>query len=441
MSEKRRVLLSLLLTLVLVMTACGLSDVVSDLDDQITTAVASQMTAEGPAETAAPLGQVPARTPRPTAGDADVPPQPTAEPSVTPTPFLAPSTSGGDGTALALGGRLAQIYEQVNPSVVNIQTTMQGLQALPEGFGQQQPQGGLGSGFVWDQQGHIVTNNHVIAGASEIAVIFSDGYVAPGEVVGTDPASDLAVVWVDAPAEQMRPVQVASSGEVQVGEVAIALGNPFGLQGTMTVGIVSALGRSLPVGASDMTSAAYTIPDIIQTDAAINPGNSGGVLVDEQGRLIGVTAAIRSPVEANAGIGFAIPSDIVMKVVPALITQGRYQHPWLGISGTSLVPPLARAMDLPAEQRGVLVASVTSGSPADEAGLRGSNRQASIDGLQVSVGGDVIVAIDGEEVRTFEQMVSYLARNTSVGQTVSLTILRDGQRQDLPLTLGARPGS
>jgi len=429
----------ILLALVLVMSSCGLSDRVGDLDDEITTAVARQMTPEGPVETTTPFGAEPAGTPAPAPEDADEP-QPTVEPSVTPTPFLEPA--GTDGTSMALGGRLAEIYEQVNPSVVNIQTTAQGLQALPEGFGQpQQPQGGLGSGFVWDQAGHIVTNNHVIAGASEIAVIFDDGYVAIGQVVGTDPASDLAVVRVDVPAEQLRPVQVASSSEVRVGQVAVALGNPFGLQGTMTVGIVSALGRSLPVEADETFSAAYTIPDVIQTDAAINPGNSGGVLVDEQGRLIGVTAAIRSPVEANAGIGFAIPSDIVRKVVPALITEGRYQHPWLGISGTSLVPPLAQAMDLPPERRGVLVATVTSGSPAEAAGLRGSNRQASIDGLEISVGGDVIVAVDGEEVQTFEEMVSYLARNTEVGQTITLTVLRDGQQQDLQLTLGARHGS
>ena len=440
MPDRRRVLLPILLALVFVMTSCQLSEMVSNLDDEIATDVAREMTPEGPIETAAPLEE-PAGTPRPTAEDSDADiVQPTVEPSVTPTPFLEPS--GEDGAALALGGRLAQIYEQVNPSVVNIQTIVQGLQAFPEGFGQpQQPQGGLGSGFVWDQQGHIVTNNHVIAGASDIAVIFNDGYVAPGEVVGTDPASDLAVIRIDVPAEQLRPVQVASSSEVHVGEVAIALGNPFGLQGTMTVGIVSALGRSLPVEGENTLSAVYTIPDIIQTDAAINPGNSGGVLVDEQGRLIGVTAAIRSPVEANAGIGFAIPSDIVRKVVPALIAEGRYQHPWLGISGTSLVPPLAQAMNLPAEQRGVLVATTTPGSPADEAGLRGSDRQASIDGLEVAVGGDVIVAIDGEQIRTFEEMVSYLARNTEVGQTVTLTVLRDGQQQDIPLTLGARPGS
>ncbi len=440
MTEKRRALLPILLILVLVMTGCGLSEMVSDLDEEIATAAARQLTPESAQETPGPLESEPAETRMPAGEDADAR-QPTVEPSVTPTPFLEPAAA--DGAVLALGGRLAEIYNQVGPSVVNIQTTAGGLQAVPEspgfGFGEPQPRGGLGSGFVWDQAGHIVTNNHVIEGAGEIVVIFNDGYVATGEVVGTDPASDLAVVRLGEPPEQLRPVQVAPSSEVQVGQLAIALGNPFGLQGTMTVGIVSALGRSLPVGGDDTFSSAYTIPDIIQTDAAINPGNSGGVLVDEQGRLIGVTAAIRSPVEANAGIGFAIPSDIVRRVVPALISEGRYEHPWLGISGTTLVPPLAEAMGLPGQQAGVLVATVVSGSPADEADLRGSNREANIDGLQVSVGGDVIVAVDGQEVRSFEQMVSYLARNTEVGQTINLTILRDGQQQELPLVLGARP--
>jgi serine protease Do len=245
----------------------------------------------------------------------------------------------------------------------------------------------------------------------------------------------------------LQPVQVADSTQVKVGELAVAIGNPFGLEGTMTLGIVSALGRSLPTESATTQGTTYTIPDVIQTDAPINPGNSGGVLVDDQGRVIGVTAAIESPVQANAGIGFAIPSAIVQKVVPVLIRDGQYAHPYIGISGTSLTSELAGAMDLEASQRGVLVVDVTSGSPAEKAGLRGSDNQVDIEGQQVRVGGDVIVAVDGspdgdrQTVNEFGDLVTYLARHTEVGQTITLTILRDGKEQTVDLTLAARPQS
>jgi S1-C subfamily serine protease len=211
----------------------------------------------------------------------------------------------------------------------------------------------------------------------------------------------------------------------------------------MTVGFVSAIGRQLPVSAGDQTglgqAPTYTIPDIIQTDAPINPGNSGGVLVNDQGRVIGVTAAIESPVRANAGIGFAIPSAIVQKVVPALIKSGHYEHPWLGLSGTTLNPDLAQAMDLKADQRGALVIDVTPGSPADKAGLHGSDRQVGLEGEAVRVGGDVVTAINGEPVKTFDDLVTYLARSAEIGQTAKLTILRNGQEQSVSATLAARP--
>jgi S1-C subfamily serine protease len=205
----------------------------------------------------------------------------------------------------------------------------------------------------------------------------------------------------------------------------------------MTVGFVSALGRSLPVTSGAMPTSTYSIPDIIQTDAPINPGNSGGVLVDDEGRVIGVPTAIESPVQANAGIGFAIPSVIVHKVVPLLIKDGQYEHPWLGISGASLRSDLAEAMDLVPDQRGALVVEVVDGSPTAAAGLRGSDRQ--VEEQQVLVGGDVIVAIDGEPVSQFGDLVTYLARNTSVGETVILTVARDGQDEAVRVTLAARP--
>jgi serine protease Do len=347
-----------------------------------------------------------------------------------------------------LQNTLAQIYAQVNPSVVNIQVTVQSsaqsgrmpsFPGMPSMPGQGAPeQEGLGSGFVWDTDGHIVTNNHVVEDATEVTVTFYDGTTVPAEVVGTDLNSDLAVIKVDVPADQLHPVEVADSTEVQVGRLAVAIGNPYGLEGTMTVGFVSALGRSLAVDAYS-TAGSYTIPDIIQTDAPINPGNSGGVLLDDQGRLIGVPTAIESTTGTNSGIGFAVPSAIVRKVVPVLIDEGAVEYPWLGITGTTLTADLAEAMALGRDQHGALVIEVTSGGPAEKAGLRGSDRQIDLDGGQAEIGGDVIVAIEGQPVSEFDDLVSYLVGSTSVGDEVTLTILRDGKEQTVEVTLGARP--
>jgi serine protease Do len=351
----------------------------------------------------------------------------------------------------AVEAALEQIYLEVNPSVVNIQIT-QGAASLPAdlpwvpGFPSDpsvpdQPfrQQGQGSGFVWDKAGHIVTNNHVVAGAEKITVTFPDNTSVSGEVVGTDPNSDLAVVKVDLPADQLYPVQLGDSTRVKVGQLAVAIGNPFGLDGTMTVGFVSALGRSLPVVSGTTLGASYSIPDIIQTDAPINPGNSGGVLVNDNGQVIGVPTAIESPVQANAGIGFAVPSVIVKKVVPGLIEDGRYEHPWLGVSGLSLNSELAGAMDLDTDQRGVLVIEVVNDSPAERAGLQGSDRQIEMDGAPVQVGGEVIVAIDNQPVQEFDDLVTYLVRSTNVGETVTLTVLRADQEKKVEVTLATRP--
>ena len=352
---------------------------------------------------------------------------------------------------LALEGTLEQIYEQVNPSVVNISVVhklsaedMENLQMpffnLPEGHDQlpDQYQAGLGSGFVWDSQGHIVTNNHVVEGADKITVTFSDGTRLPAELVGADPDSDLAVIKVDLPAGA-QPLTLADSDTVKVGQLAIAIGNPFGLSGTMTMGIVSALERSLPANMG--VGPSYSIPDLIQTDAPINPGNSGGVLVDDQGQVIGVTFAIESSVGQSAGIGFAIPSGIVQKVVPVLINDGSFDHAWLGISGTSLVPELSSAMSLDDNQRGVLVIDVMPNSPAEKAGLQNSSDQVEIDGQQLPVGGDVIVAIDGQTLLDMDDLIAYLVGKTEVGQQVELTLLRDGKQETVTVTLMARPGA
>ncbi len=377
---------------------------------------------------------------------------PQATPGVA--PAAANTASGTVASLAALEGTLQQIYQQVSPSVVGIRVTatVTGRQALPDwpfpNLAPQAPQqqSGEGSGFVWDKQGHIVTNNHVVENADTIKVTFVDGLTVSGKVVGTDPDSDLAVVKVDLAADRLQPVRMGDSTQLKVGNLAVAIGQPFGLENTMTVGFVSALGRSLPTessgdGSGSSQQPSYTIPDVIQTDAPINPGNSGGVLLNDEGQVIGVTSAIVSPVRASAGIGFAVPSAIVQKIVPVLIEKGRYVHPWLGISGTNLSSDLGTAMKLEPTQRGALVVDVVPGGPADKAGLRGSDRQVTVDGDDVRVGGDVIVAIDGQPMRSFDEVVAYLVRSTGVGQKVKLTVLRDGREQQVEVTLSERPNS
>jgi serine protease Do len=347
---------------------------------------------------------------------------------------------------------LENVYTQVSPSVVNIRVVQQQDVSLgsdlgnspfqlPGNNGSQTPQysQGLGSGFVWDTVGDIVTNNHVVEAADKIEVTFADGTVLPATLVGADSYSDLAVIKVEPVAGLLQPVTLADSTQVKVGQLAIAIGNPFGLEGTMTVGIVSALGRTLPASSTYQTGPVYSIPDIIQTDAPINPGNSGGVLVDNLGQVMGVTAAIESPVQANAGIGFAIPSALVAKVVPGLIKGGSYEHSYLGISGGTLTPDMANAMNLPENQHGALVASVVPGGPADKAGVRGSDQSVTVDGQEIPVGGDVIIAIDGQPIQNMDDIIAYLSDETVVGQTVTLTLLRDGKETMLDVTLEARP--
>jgi S1-C subfamily serine protease len=386
----------------------------------------------------------------------------------------APSRAPANDLLAAYEQALTDIYDKVNPSVVNIRVVQKlGALDLQEGIlpgipfelpelpfdlpglpnQDQNPDNGetpqlpdvpqygqgLGSGFVWDTNGHIVTNNHVVEGADKIEVIFSDGTTVSAELVGADPDSDLAVLRVDAPAGLLNPVEIADSEQVKVGQLAVAIGNPFGLDGTMTVGIVSAVGRTMAAADAQIGGSGYSIPNIIQTDAPINPGNSGGVLVNDAGQVIGVTAAIESPVRANAGIGFVIPSSIVLRVVPSLIENGSFEHPYLGISGLSLTPDLAKAMDLDESQRGALVAEVVTGGPAEKAGLRGSEKSVEIEGQSINVGGDVITAIDGEPVREMDDIIAYLGSKTVVGQEVTLTVLRDGQETSVTVTLEARP--
>lgn len=325
-----------------------------------------------------------------------------------------------------------QIYQTVNPSVVNIQVVQQVSNGFQSGLAS-----GQGSGFVWDTDGHIVTNNHVVEGASAITVTFADGTALDAELVGADPESDLAVIRVDPEGMNLQPVTLADSHAVQVGDLVIAIGNPFGLSGTMTQGIISALSRSLEVdGETPFATGSYTIPDVIQTDAPINPGNSGGVLVDVQGRVVGVPSAIRSATNSNSGIGFAIPAHIVQRIVPVLIADGSYTHPRMGISGVSLTPDVAEQAGLSRDQKGILIMDLSSGGPAEQAGLVASTQQRGASGQVEITAGDVIVAIDGQPVNSFEDLSSYLFNNTEVGQDVTLTVLRGDAEQTLTVTLG-----
>jgi len=313
---------------------------------------------------------------------------------------------------------LGNLYERVSPSVVNI--------AVSNAFG-----GGTGSGFVLDTNGHIVTNNHVVEGAEQILVRFADETIVEAELVGADVDSDLAVIRVDVPTDLLREVRLGDSSTLRVGQRAIAVGNPFGLEQTMTTGIISAPGRVL------RQENGFSLPKLIQTDAAINPGNSGGPLLNARGEVIGVNTFIFSRSGSSSGVGFAVPVNTVKRVVPSLIATGRYDDPWLGISGLSITPVVARALELPVEQ-GILLQEVVPEGPADRAGLRGSYQQTEIDEGPLPTGGDIIVAIDGVELRDMDDLIVYLAE-TTVGQTVTLDILREGERQSVDLILEERP--
>lgn len=334
---------------------------------------------------------------------------------------------------------LTNIYERVNPSVVNIEIVSQ-FHSSSDIIDSS------GSGFVLDLNGYIVTNSHVIREAEEILVTFYDGYVITAEPVGIDDYSDLAVIRVDPAKSPLVPVELGDSNTLHVGQRVIAIGNPFGLDGSMTVGIVSALGRSLPSAQLlDSSYDSYNNPSIIQIDAAVNPGNSGGPLLDSYGRVIGINTAIRTESGTFQGIAFAVPVNTMKRVVPQLIEKGTAEYSWLGIQsppnerGTS-VAALADELGFPV-RNGVLISDVLPDSPASRAGLRGGtpDKQVQVRGIFIPVDGDIIVAINGVMVRDIDDLVAYLVENTSPGDTVVLTIVRDGQTLDLDVTLGVRP--
>lgn len=321
-------------------------------------------------------------------------------------------------------GALPALYNQLNPGVVNIQVYVErgGLSGQ-----------GAGSGFILDDEGHIVTNNHVVAGAEQVTVIFYNGLEADAEIVDRDPDSDLAVIRVDEPMEGTHPLPIGDSDEVRVGEWVIAIGNPFGLGSSMSVGIISAVGRTIPTGVTP-----FSIPQAIQTDAAINPGNSGGPLLNMQGEVVGVNAQIATGgAPANAGVGFAIPANTVRRVVPVLIETGSYQWPWLGIEGGSVNVAIMEANNLDTQQ-GAYIHEVVPDSPADKADLKGSSGVTEINGLEVPVGGDVVIEADGKPIADFSDLLADIAFKNP-GDEMELTIIRDGGRRQVTVKLVTRP--
>jgi S1-C subfamily serine protease len=348
--------------------------------------------------------------------------------------LVEPDTASGEGqggTPLQ-PGLLPALYQELVGGVVSIQVVVN------RGFFGGGT--GAGSGFIIDEEGHVITNYHVVADAQRVTVNFFNGISAEAQVLGADPDSDLAVLQVpdlaDGLIEGAHPVPLGDSEDVQVGEWVVAIGNPFGLGGSMTVGIVSALGRTIAAGAPDVP---FGIPAAIQTDAAINPGNSGGPLFNLVGQVIGVNAQIATGGgQQSAGVGFAIPSNIVRQVSPVLIEQGDYPWPWLGVTGPQegVTLLIAQANDLPTQQ-GAYIHEVVEGGPADEAGLQGSTGTETVDGIGVPVGGDVVIEANGEPIQTFNDLLIQIAYSQP-GEVIELTVLRDGEIITVPVELGAR---
>ncbi len=334
-----------------------------------------------------------------------------------------PSTVGETTPLYTKSLSLIEIFEKSEPGVVRVNVqkgeTVNGV-------------GGVGSGFVFDKKGHVITNSHVIDNAKKIVVTFLDGRSYNADIIGADEFTDVAVIKVNADLALLNPLSLGDSSNLKVGEPIAAIGNPFGLSGSMTSGIVSQLGRLLP------SDAGYSIPDVIQTDAAINPGNSGGPLLNMRGEIVGINTAIQSATGEFTGVGFAIPSQTLAKIVPTLIDEEEYKHPWIGISGRDIDPDLAKVLELK-DAVGFLVVTVVEDSPASKAGLIGSEKTTEVDGINYPMGGDIILEVDGIEVRKIDDILIHLQRAKSVGDEMTLEILRDGRTTSVTIVLQERP--
>ena len=315
---------------------------------------------------------------------------------------------------------LIDIFEKSEESIVQV-SVLRG-----------ESEGGMGSGFVYSDEGYVITNQHVVQDAQKVMITFLDGEAYIGNVVGSDRDLDIAVVKVEPTNTYLQPIKIGDSSELKVGEKIAAIGNPFGLSGSMTAGIVSQMGRLLP------QETGYSIPDVIQTDAAINPGNSGGPLINMKGEVVGINTAIQSATGEFSGIGFAVPSNTVKKVVPVLIENGEFKHPWMGISGTDVDPELAEVRELKSS-KGFLVVSVIEGSPAETAGLLGVTETEERDGREFALDGDIILSIDGETVRKISDILVHLQREKSVGDEMVLSVNRNGEMLELTMILEERP--
>lgn len=350
-----------------------------------------------------------------------------SQPEVAAQQTPAISSESVPANPVMLDGSLTSLYQQVIPGVVSIRA----------GISQ-------GSGFVFDTEGHVITNQHVVDGESTVEIAFSTSYKAYGTVVGTDGDADIAVIKVDAPVEELYPLAVGDSDTLQVGQPVVAIGNPFGLDGTMTLGIISGLGRTQQAHAAPGGGGFFSNADIIQTDAAINPGNSGGPLFNLNGEVVGINQSIRTDNfnevtgnAVNSGVGFSISINLVKRIVPILIRDGKYSYPYLGITSSSnLSLDAIEALEL-SSYTGAYVLEITPGGPADLAGVKAGETPSRIQGL--NSGGDLIIAFDGKPVNTFDELLSYLITSKSPGDTVVLTVIRDGQNVDLTVTLGDRP--
>ncbi len=355
-----------------------------------------------------------------------VSPTPRLEPDTVDAPTVAPAATPVEEEEVfdVAEALIIEVYERVSPSVVHITSRVVAM----DFFGTAFPREGTGSGFVIDKQGHIVTNNHVVENAETIEVTLLDKTIAKAEIVGVDPLNDLAVLRVDVDPSKLHPVDLSFDGELKVGQRAIAIGNPFGLDWTLTSGVVSSLGRPLQLSSDRI------IFDVIQTDAAINPGNSGGPLLNSRGQLIGVNTAIRAGAE---NIGFAVPLSTIRRVVPELIENGRYPHPWLGVRGYRVFPELAGRLGLPIDS-GVLIAQVVQGGPAAQGGLRGGSREVVLGNTRLLVGGDIIVDIDGVAIEGNAALREFLETRTRVGQEVVVRFYRGDEPRTTRVTLGER---